>query len=110
MTLKKLTYREMVAEFLLFLKENNALNGYQRAVREQKWPYFKTIENNINPFTIEPIRKLFNPKQYCKLIDMSFKWSLTPEGHTYWEELDRKWRRIIKDIEFQIVNEKIYKQ
>lgn len=106
----KATYRQMVVEFLLFLKENNALNGYQNAVRKQKWPYFKTIENNINPFTIEPIKLLFNPQQYCELINKAFSWASTQEGYTYWEKLDRKWRRRIKDIEIQIVNEKIYKQ
>lgn len=106
----KATYREMVAQFLSFLKENNALRGYQRAVRRQKRSYFKTIENNINPFTIEPIRILFNPIQYCELINMAFYWSSTPEDHEYWEKLDSKWRRRIKDIEFQMVNEKIYKQ
>ena len=100
----------MVAEFLSFLKENNALNGYQRAVRKQKWSYFKTIENNINPFTIEPIRVLFRPEQYCELINMAFQWSLTPEEHRYWEKLDHKWRKKIRDLEIQVVNEKIYKQ
>jgi hypothetical protein len=98
----------MVAEFLLFLKENNALNGYQRAVRRQKRPYFKTIENNINPFTIKPIKALFNQRQYCELINMAFVWDETPEGQIYWEKLDHKWRKIISDIEIQIVNEKIY--
>lgn len=106
----KATYREMVVQFLSFLKENNALRGYQRAVRKQRWSYFKTIENNINPFTIEPIRILFYPIEYCELISMAFYWRATPEGHEYWIKLDRKWRRKIKDIEFQMVNEKIYKQ
>ena len=106
----KTTYREMVAQFLSFLKENNALRGYQRAVRKHKWPYIKTIENNINPFTIEPIRVLFNPIRYCELINLAFQWSLTLEGQTYWEELDHKWREMIGDNEFQIVNEKLYKQ
>ena len=106
----KITYRQMVAEFLLFLKKNNALNGYQRAVRKHKWPYIKTIENNINPFTIEPIRVLFNPIRYCELINLAFYWRATPEGHAYWEELDKKWRKMIGDNEFQIVNEKLYKQ
>lgn len=110
MTLKRLTYREMVAEFLSFLKENNALRGYQKAVRKQKWSYFKTIENIINPFTIEPIRVLFRPEQYCELINMAFTWANTKEDHDYWEKLDHKWRRRIRDIEIQIVNEKIYKQ
>lgn len=105
----KITYREMVAEFLLFLKENNALSGYQNAVRIQKRPYFKTIENNINPFTIEPIRILFKPKQYCELINVAFTWASTPEGHEYWEKLDNKWRKRIIGLEIQVVNEKIYK-
>lgn len=106
MTLKRLTHREMVAEFLSFLKENNALRGYQRAVRKQNLPHFKTIENKINPFTIEPIRVLFNQERYCELVNMTFQWSLTPEGHKYWAELDHKWRKRIRDLEIQIVNEK----
>ncbi len=110
MTLKRLTYREMVAEFLSFLKENNALQGYREALIEQKCRYFKTIENHINPFTIEPIRVLLIPGRYEELINMAFTWANTKENHEYWEKLDNKWRRRIKDIELQIVNEKIYKQ
>ena len=106
----KITYRKMVAEFLSFLKENNALNRYQNAVKKQKRLYFETIENNINLFTIDPIKRLFNPREYCQLINRAFHWSSTPEGHTYWEELDRKWRRRIEGIEFKIVNEKIYEE
>ena len=107
--LKRLTYRQMVAEFLSFLKENNALNGYQRAVRRQKRSYFKTIENNINPFTIEPIKVLFNPNQYSELINYAFVWNKTPEGQAYWEKLDHKWRTKIINTDLQVVNEKIYK-
>ncbi len=110
MTVKRTTYREMVAEFLSFLKENNALRGYQRAVRRQKLSYFQAIGNEINIFSIKPLSILFTPEQYCELINMAFQWSSTPEDHAYWEKLDHKWRRRIKDIEFQIVNEKIYKQ
>lgn len=109
-TIKKITYRQMVAEFLSFLKENNALNGYKNAVRKQKRPYFKTIENKINPLTIKPIKILFNPREYYELINFAFAWFATLEGQAYWEKLDHKWRRRIKDIEIQIVNEKIYKQ
>jgi hypothetical protein len=100
----------MVAEFLSFLKENNALNGYKNAVRRQKQAYFKTIENNINPLTIEPIKILFKTKNYCELINMAFTWAETPEDHAYWEKLDRKWRKRILNIDLQVVNEKIYKK
>ena len=106
----KITYRQMVAKFLSFLKENNALRGYQIAVRKQKLNYFNTIENKINIFSIEPLKRLFCKEHYSGLVDKSFTWAKTEEGHAYWEKLDRKWRRIIKDIEFQMVNEKIYKQ
>ena len=106
----KATYREMVAEFLSFLKENNALRGYKRAVRRQKLSSFQTIGDEINIFSIKPLSILFTPEMYCELINMAFIWSETKEDHAYWEKLDYKWRRIIKDIEFQIVNEKIYKQ
>ena len=106
----KITYRQMVAEFLLFLKKNNALNGYRNAVKEYKRSHFKTIENIINPFTIEPIKKLFNPEEYRELIDLAFCWGKTQEGHEYWEKLDKKWRIMIGDNKFQMVNEKIYKQ
>jgi hypothetical protein len=110
MTVKRITYRQMVAEFLSFLKENNALNGYQKAVRKQRRSYFKTIENNINPFTIEPIRRLFRLELYCEFINTAFKWSPTLEGYAYWEKLDSKWRKKIIGLEIQVVNEKIYKQ
>ena len=106
---KKITYRQMIAEFLSFLKENKALNGYRKALIKQKRFYFKTIENYINPFTIEPIIVLLEPGRYEELINMAFTWANTKENHEYWEKLDHKWRRRIKDIEFQIVNEKIYK-
>ena len=106
---KKITYRQMIAEFLSFLKENNALQGYKKALRKQKRFYFKTIENYINPFTIEPIIVLLKPGRYEELINMAFTWANTKENHAYWQKLDHKWRRRIKDIELQIVNEKIYK-
>ena len=109
MTVKRTTYRQMVAEFLSFLKGKNALNRYKNAVRKQQRLYFKTIENNINPFTIEPIKVLFNSNRYCELINMAFTWDETLEGHAYWEKLDFEWRKRIGCIEFQIVNEKIYK-
>ena len=102
----KITYRQMVAEFLLFLKKNNALNRYRNAVKEYRRSHFKTIENIINPFTIEPIKILFKPEKYEKLIDLAFYWRATPEGRAYWEELDKKWRKMIGDNKFQMVNEK----
>lgn len=99
----------MIAEFLLFLKENNALRGYQIAVREQKSRLFNTIENKINIFSIEPLKILLCKEHYGELVNRPFIWAKTKEGYEYWEKLDHKWRKKIRDIEIQIVNEKIYK-
>ena len=106
----KFTHREMIAEFLLFLKENNALRGYQIAVREQKSKYFNTIENKINIFSIQPLKILLCREHYSELVNRAFIWAKTKEDHEYWEKLDHKWRKKIRDLEIQVVNEKIYKQ
>ena len=100
----------MIAEFLLFLKENNALRGYQIAVREQKSKYFNTIENKINIFSIEPLKILLCKEHYSELVNRAFTWARTEEGHAYWEKLDHKWRRIVRNTDLQIVNEKIYEK
>jgi len=110
MTTKRITYRQMIAEFLLFLKENNALRGYQIAVREQKLNYFNTIENKINIFSIKPLKKLFCKEYYDVLVDYAFTWALTKEGHEYWEKLDSKWKRKVRGKQIEIVNEKIYEK
>jgi hypothetical protein len=111
MATKKITYRQMIAEFLSFLKENNALRGYQIAVRKQKLNCFNTIENKINIFSIEPLKRLFCCKEhYSGLVDKSFTWDKTEEGHAYWEKLDSKWRRRVRNKQIEIVNEKIYEK
>ena len=81
----------------------------KEALIKQKRRYFKTIENYINPFTIGKIRALLKPREYGELINMAFTWSDTKENHEYWQKLDHKWRKRIRNIELQIVNEKIYK-
>ena len=100
----------MIAEFLLFLKENNALRGYQIAVRKQRLNFFDTIENKINIFSIKPLKRLFCEEDYRELVNRAFTWAKTEEGIAYWEKLDRKWRRIVRNIQIKIVNEKIYEK
>jgi hypothetical protein len=110
MTSKKITHRQMIAEFLLFLKENNALRGYQIAVREQKSKYFNTIENKINIFSIEPLKILLCKEHYSELVNRAFTWAKTKEGHAYWEKLNNKWKRIVYNKKIEVVNEKIYEK
>lgn len=104
---KEITYRQMEAEFLQFLKENNALHKFRKNVKKQKYCSFVTLENYINPFTIEPIKKLFTLEGYNNLVNFAFIWSETKEGHDYWSNLDRKWGNKFIGITIKIINEKI---
>lgn len=105
-----ITYREMNALFIRFLKENNALNGFKKSVMEQKHKHFKTLENYINPLTIEPIKRLFEESsRYINIIDLAFTWDRTKEGYAYWSDLNHKWAKMILEKNItQITNEKIY--
>lgn len=105
---RKLTYREIVREFLLFLKTEHAYKEYIKAIKQQKKRQFKNWENYINIFTIDSLKGCFEDDINIRyLIDNSFHWAITKEGHEFWSRLDKKWRAKMKDTE--IVEEKISK-
>jgi hypothetical protein len=90
---KEITFRELTKIFLQYLKENNAYDKYKRAVRTQQRCYIKGWYNHINPLTISAIATpsiLSNRPN--ELINFSFNWYRTPEGHNYWSDLDARWR------------------
>lgn len=101
---RELTYREIIKEFLFFLKKENAYKEYIKAIKQYRKKEFRNWENYINILTIKPLKNcVINNIAY--LIDCSFTWSSTEEGHDFWSALDKKWRDKMKDIE--IVAEKI---
>lgn len=103
---QKLTYREIVREFLLFLKTEHAYKGYIKAIKRQKKSQFKNWGNYINILTINSIKECFKSNNYIGyLIDNAFQWAATKEGHIFWSELDKKWHDKVKNIE--IVAEKL---
>lgn len=93
---KEITFRELTKIFLQYLKENNAYDKYKRAVRTQQ--NIKGWYNHINPLTISAIA---NPSilsnEPNELINFSFNWTRTPEGHTYWSDLDVRWRTLMSN-------------
>lgn len=103
---RELTYREIIKEFLFFLKRENAYKGYIKAIKQYRKKEFINWENYINILTIESLKRcIINSNQIGYLIDFSFHWAPTKEGHDFWSALDKKWRDKMKDIE--IVAEKI---
>lgn len=98
-----MTRREIITEFLLFLKKNNAQYKYKKNMMKQKSSHFITIENKINPLTIEPMKLLLTREYYHELINCAFRWAQTEEGHNYWYKLDYKWRRKINHINNKLI-------
>ena len=107
--MRKLTYREIVREFLFFLKKENVYKEYINAIKQQRKSQFKNWGNYINILTINSLRGCFksNHSYIIYLIDESFHWASTKEGHDFWSALDKKWRDKMKDTE--LVAEKLTK-
>lgn len=106
---RELTYREIVKEFLLFLKKENAYKKYIKAIKQQKKGQFKNLGNYINVLTIDSLKGCFvYSSNIGYLIDSSFHWASTKEGHDFWSELDRKWHDKMRNTE--IVAEKLIKK
>lgn len=104
--MRKLTYREIIREFLLFLKKENAYKEYIKAIKRQKKGEFKNLGNYINVLTIYPLKECFrNNGKLRRMIDYSFHWDDTKEGFDFWSELDKKWCDKMKDTE--LVAEKL---
>lgn len=104
--MRKLTYREIIREFLFFLKKENVYKEYIKAIKQQRKKQFKNWENYINILTINSFREYFKKNNnMAYLIDISFHWAFTEEGHDFWSELDRKWRSKMKNTE--LVAEKL---
>ena len=105
---RKLTYREIIREFLLFLKKENAYEKYIEAIKQQKKREFKNFGNYINVLTINSLKRCFKSESnisISRLIDYAFHWESTKEGHDFWSALDIKWCNKMKYVE--LVNEKL---
>lgn len=67
--------KEFYIFFLRFLKENKAFYPYQKALlKHRDISFFKELCNNNN----------------IRIIDFSFTWSYTIQGHSFWSCLHRK--------------------
>jgi hypothetical protein len=105
---QEITRRELIKKFLLFLKENDALDKFKKNIKAQKKYEFKTLENNINIFSILTFKPIFESGYYREFINFGVSWSETPEGTSYWANLDIKWRKMLDRNSVKIISEKIY--
>lgn len=86
--MEKKTYLR-IKRFFYFLKKENALRHYlynlKIALGDNTQSQKIVIENIISNFSHSP---------YC-IVDFSFNWRSTPQGHIYWSNIDRKWHEFL---------------
>ena len=92
---KEITYREFVAKFLQFLKENGAYKNFKRNAINSNRHNMNGWYNYINPLTMK-IYEIVKIDLYLgEIINVSFTWGSTPEGYSYWSYLNQKWKNKI---------------
>jgi len=109
----KVSLKEFINLFMSFLDENNASRHYLMNVRKYNencgfgYTESETIIYYMNPFLIPRLRDycIFNPPRLSgyNLINMSFYWASTPQGHEFWSKLDREWNRIVNEMMIKVV-------
>lgn len=78
----------MKEKFIKFLKENNALEAFERNLKD-----FKKI-------TIDDYLNSHDKEGY---IDTAFAWSDTDEGGAYWKHIQEMWSHEIRSYKYMIV-------
>lgn len=78
-------------KFIKFLEDNSAWENFERAFTES--------ERDVRDY-----------KETCKVlknseISYAFTWSKTAEGHDYWEELHKKWRRENRSLREKLLSD-----
>ena len=77
--------------FLEFMKMNHCLKKFLYNCFKQK---------NRNIHNISDLEEYFEYQQYTpQIINFSFTWMETKEGHDYWEKLNNKLFKILNEIE-----------
>lgn len=107
--IKKLTYREFILMFLIFLKEEHAYKEWKKETISQNSHIKQTFENKINPLTIiegcliDKENKTY--KNVEEIINYSFVWDCTKQRHKFWQKIHQKWKEKFKDIEKLVIIE-----
>ena len=67
-------------DFFKFLEEHKALLPFLSNVEESGYSF-------VSYFDRKP----------CDWISAHCSWHRSPQGHAYWEKLDREWRKLLKE-------------
>ena len=118
---KKITYNGLCDLFVKFLNKHNVRKEYLTNAK----CYNLTdgngevlADNNpnsllflMNPLLTPRIRRHTQATNGIGIINVSFHWESTPQGHRFWSELDREWNNMIykRNIKLVLYKEKAKK-
>ena len=119
---KKITYNGLCDLFVKFLDKHNVTREYLTNTK-----CYNFIDGNgeflaaddtlnsllflMNPLLAPRIRRHTQATNGIGIINVSFHWASTPQGHNFWSELDRKWNNMIykRNIKLVLYKEKAKK-
>lgn len=99
--------REILTDFVAFLKKHNVYTKYRENMANEHTKYrcygFKNMHeakikwrdvffNGICIHVLYDSTKSMNVEHCLNLINYAFQWYDTPEGKAFWSNLDSKWR------------------
>ena len=98
MNKKQITLRQYEMEFIKFLKQHNAYESFKKNLRQDSSLYASIV---LNPFD-RIARSYRHIEDECqrerniicaleRVIDFSFLWVGTKEGHEFWRKLNSEW-------------------
>ena len=96
----------IIKEFIKFLSKNNVLKSYLTNISSQSY-YRLDSSDKANVFSMLSICNgaFFHINEFSRdkyrgeeLINYAFNWSRTDEGHDFWSDINRKWRKTFKDV------------
>ena len=98
--MRELTLQELEMEFIKFLKKHNAYKQYMTARRQYLQKELgATAFQLVNPnMLVTRDFDRLHSHVHESIIDHSFCWRQTKEGHDFWSELNDKWYDIASNM------------
>lgn len=101
---KVLTDDNFYRVFICFLKENNAYLPYRNALKKRHGDFFYPMKKMPKRIYEEHGLDIKTIQESCakEIINSSFTWSQTKQGHNFWGELYEIWLKFAKSIKIDI--------
>lgn len=89
--------REIIRDFVNFLKTNKAYIQYRTNIANSYYDTTHFVDRFYNGFITKVLKdyrnnyKVFNLELVDNFINCAFTWSITPQGDYFWRKLHEKW-------------------